>query len=71
MFLKMIADRANVLSVLKKYDYIFILLWQNQYVLATFCTFFSIINFPAQAIERRTEHSCLKLQAAMANSRQE
>ena len=57
MFLKMIADGANVLSVLKKYDYIFIFLWQNQYVLVTFCTFFNIIHFPAQAIERKTEQN--------------
>lgn len=67
MFLKMIAGRANVLSVLQKYD-IFIFLRQNQYVFVTFCTFFSVINFPAQAIERKPEHWCLKLQAVMANS---
>lgn len=66
----MIADRANVLSVLKKYDYIFIFFWQNQYVLMNFCTFFSFINFPTHVIERKTELWCLKLQAA-ANYRLE
>lgn len=49
----MTADRANVLSVLKKYDHMFIFIWQSQYVILTFCASFSIINFLAQDIERK------------------
>lgn len=62
----MIAHRTNVLPVLKKYDHIFIFTWQSQYVILTFCTSFSIINFLAQDIERKLEHWYLKLQSVIA-----
>lgn len=66
-FLEIVADWVNVLCVLKKYNYIFIFLGQNQYALVTFCTFFRTTNFPVLSIERKTEYFCLRLQAAVPN----